>query len=46
MLQWLLHIGYRLLDWLLVILCVFSLVFICQFLVNFYSEDDESEAEK
>lgn len=38
MLNWILIRFSRLLDWALVIAFVFALVFICQFLANFFTD--------
>lgn len=41
MFEWLLVRGSRVFDWVLVVLVVYALVFICQFLVNFFSPPSE-----
>lgn len=40
MLNWILIRCSRALDWVLVVLVVFALVYICQFLVNFFQPRD------
>lgn len=35
MLNWILVRSSRLLDWALVIMVVFALVYVCQFMINF-----------
>ncbi len=37
MLNWILVRSSRLLDWALVIMVVFALVYVCQFMINFLS---------
>ena len=37
MLNWILIRTSRLLDWALVIMVVFALVYVCQFMINFLS---------
>ena len=44
MLSWILIRVSRLLDWAVVILVVFTMVYICQFMINFLSPpDDEND---
>ncbi|MEN8189515.1 MAG: hypothetical protein ABFS19_06675 [Thermodesulfobacteriota bacterium] len=43
LLSWILVRTSRILDWLLVFAAVFGLVFLCQFMVNFYKEPEEKD---
>ncbi len=45
MLTWILVRASRMLDWLLVILVVFALVAICQFMVDFFTPKEEKQEE-
>lgn len=42
MVEWVLLRFSRLLDWGLVVLAIFSLVFFCQWLINFFSDSNDS----
>lgn len=44
MLEWILVRSSRILDWVFVILVVYALVFVCQFLVDFLRSPDNDEA--
>ncbi len=45
MLTWILVRASRMLDWLLVILVVFALVAICQFMIDFFRPKEERQEE-
>ena len=45
MTSWILLRLSRLADWLMVLFFVAALVFICQFLVNFYNKTGKSDEE-
>jgi hypothetical protein len=43
MLNWILIRTSRILDWVLVILVVYALVYICQFMINFFTAPDDRD---
>ena len=46
MLTWILVRASRMLDWLLVVLVVFTLVAICQFMIDFLSPKEKEEEDQ
>lgn len=46
MLSWILVRLSRLLDWAVVVLAVFALVYVCQFMINFLSPKEEEQQEE
>ena len=45
MLNWILIRTSRMLDWALVIMVVFALVYVCQFMVNFLTSPQDKNEE-